>query len=284
MKGCLSILQQSVKSAVFSCTCPGLQGLRITDEWYLRAHHWQNSNVAFVVGAMGAQLIPQPILNLHNCAISFIVLPNLDDSTICDLFKLVNMGIKGIKCIQIWLEHTRARNQGPSKPIATTSAAKMPETLGAGRTPRAVIMRIFLSSRKMRRQTPCKSSQWDPMGCLLLWGYHTRIYSLKPISWICWKLRTNHWGWMRWGLCLALQVVPPRCDHISLASCNLSRTAEAKLAVKLLPLRKAMEFLVEGDELPLKGVKRPITNSTTRPSGHPLKTCLVTCTFPYPTV
>jgi len=84
--------------------------------------------------------------------------------------------------------------------------------------------------------------------------------------------------------CLALQVVPPTCDHISLASCNLSRKAEAKLAVKLLPLRKAMEFLVEGDELPLKGVKRPITNSTTRPSGHPLKTCLVTCTFPYPTV
>ena len=43
MKGCPSILQQSVKSA-----CPGMQGLRITDDWwYLRAHHWQNSNVAF---------------------------------------------------------------------------------------------------------------------------------------------------------------------------------------------------------------------------------------------
>ena len=218
---------------------------------------------------------PQPILNLHNCAISFIVLPNLDDSTICDLFKLVNMGIKGIKCIQIWLEHTRARNQGPSKPIATTSAAKMPETLGAGRTPRAVIMRIFLSSRKMRRQTPCKSSQWDPMGCLLLWGYHTRIYSLKPISWICWKLRTNHWGWMRLRPASLFKWCHQDVTTWNvLASCNLSRKAEAKLAVKLLPLRNTMGFLVEGDELPLKGVKRPITNSTTRPSGHPLKNVL----------
>lgn len=168
MKGCLSILQQSVKSAVFSCTCPGLQGLRITDEWYLRAHHWQNSNVAFVVGAMGAQLIPQPILNLHTCAISFIVLPNLDDSTICDLFKLVNMGIKGIKCIQIWLEHTRARNQGPSKPIATTSAQKCPKPLVPGERLEPSSWGSFCHRAKCgvkRHASHPNGIQWDACCC-----------------------------------------------------------------------------------------------------------------------
>ena len=165
---------------------PCMQGLRITDEWYLRAHHWQNSNVAFAVaGAMGAQLIPQPILNLHNCAISFIVLPNLDDSTICDLFKLVNMGIKGIKCIQIWLEHTRARNQGPSKPIATTSAQKCPKPLVPGERLEPSSWGSSCHRAKCGVKRHASHPNGIQMGCLLLWGYHTRIYSLKPISWIC---------------------------------------------------------------------------------------------------
>lgn len=282
MKGCLSILQQSVKSAVFSCTCPGLQGLRITDEWYLRAHHWQNSNVAFVVGAMGAQLIPQPILNLHNCAISFIVLPNLDDSTICDLFKLVNMGIKGIKCIQIWLEHTRARNQGPSKPIATTSAQKCPKPLVPGERLEPSSWGSFCHRAKCgvkRHASHPNGIQWDACCCeVIILAFRSAGYALSTGS----QITEAGWDW-------AFASLFKWCHQDVttwnvLASCNLSRKAEAKLAVKLLPLRKAMEFLVEGDELPLKGVKRPITNSTTRPSGHPLKTCLVTCTFPYPTV
>ena len=59
----------------------------------------------------------------------------------------------------------------------------------------------------------------------LLWGIPTRF----PNSWIC-TAKDKSLRLDEKKLCFA-QVVPPTCDHIPLASYNLSRTAEAKLAV-----------------------------------------------------